>query len=107
MFYFYTPWKRQKIFGFLTFSVDIEMEHWKINGAFFLYIWVSVWVDIYILKLFRYKVLRLYHLTRGVQGVRVLGRYRIWNHLKAVSSFETFKRSLYVWFKPEMFSLKE
>ena len=28
MFYFYTPWKRQKTFGFLRFPRGIEMEHW-------------------------------------------------------------------------------
>ena len=28
MFYFRTPCKRQKTFGFLTFSGEIEMEHW-------------------------------------------------------------------------------
>ena len=27
MFYFYTPWERQKTLGFLTFSGGIEMEH--------------------------------------------------------------------------------
>ena len=27
MFYFYTPWKRQKTFGFLTVSEGIEIEH--------------------------------------------------------------------------------
>ena len=27
MFHFYTPWKRQKTFGFLTFSGSIEMSH--------------------------------------------------------------------------------
>ena len=29
MFHFYTPWKRQKTKGFLTFSGGIEMEHWN------------------------------------------------------------------------------
>ena len=28
MFDFYTRWKRQKTFSFLTFSGVIEMEHW-------------------------------------------------------------------------------
>ena len=28
MFYFYTPWKRQKSRGFLTFAVGIEKEVW-------------------------------------------------------------------------------
>ena len=28
IFHFYTPWKRQKTKGFLTFSRGIEMEHW-------------------------------------------------------------------------------
>ena len=28
MFYFYTPWKRQKTFDFLTFSMVIDMKHW-------------------------------------------------------------------------------
>ena len=32
MFYFYTPWKRQKTFGFLTASEGIEMEHWPEMG---------------------------------------------------------------------------
>ena len=27
VFHFYTPWKRQKTFDFLTFSGGIEMEH--------------------------------------------------------------------------------
>ena len=40
MFDFYTPWKRQKTQGFLTFSDGIEMENWgktderKISGNF-------------------------------------------------------------------------
>ena len=32
MFHFYTPWKRQKTYGFLTFSWGIEMEHWAKTG---------------------------------------------------------------------------
>ena len=32
MFHFYTTWKRQKTFGFLTFSRGIEMEHWAKMG---------------------------------------------------------------------------
>ena len=32
MFHFYTPWKRQKTFGFLTFSEGIEMWHWTKMG---------------------------------------------------------------------------
>ena len=32
MFQFYTPWKRQKTFGFLTFSGGIEMERWVKMG---------------------------------------------------------------------------
>ena len=32
MFHFYTPWKRQKIFGFLTFSGGIELKHWAKMG---------------------------------------------------------------------------
>ena len=28
MFHSYTPWKRKKIKGFLTFPGGIEMEHW-------------------------------------------------------------------------------
>ena len=28
VFYLYTPWKRQKTKGFLTFSGGLEMEHW-------------------------------------------------------------------------------
>ena len=32
MFYFYTPWNRQKTKGFLTYSGGIEMEHWSKNG---------------------------------------------------------------------------
>ena len=28
MLYFYTPWKRQKTFGFLRFLGGIEMEYW-------------------------------------------------------------------------------
>ena len=30
--YFYTPWKRQKTKGFLTFSWGIEMWHWTKTG---------------------------------------------------------------------------
>ena len=30
--HFYTPWKRQKNFGFLTFSGGIEMWHWTKMG---------------------------------------------------------------------------
>ena len=30
--YFYTPWKRQKIKGFLTFSGGIQMERWAKMG---------------------------------------------------------------------------
>ena len=30
--HFYTPWKRQKTFGFLTFSGGIEMWHWTKIG---------------------------------------------------------------------------
>ena len=30
--HFYTPWKRQKTFGFLTFSGGIEMWHWTKMG---------------------------------------------------------------------------
>ena len=32
MFPFYTPWKRQKTFDFLTFSGGIEREHWPEMG---------------------------------------------------------------------------
>ena len=32
MFHFYTPWKRQKAKGFLTFSRGIEMEDWAKMG---------------------------------------------------------------------------
>ena len=32
MLNFYTPWKRQKTFGFLTFSGGIEMKHWAKMG---------------------------------------------------------------------------
>ena len=32
MSHFYTPWKRQKTYGFLTFSGDIEMWHWTKMG---------------------------------------------------------------------------
>ena len=32
MSHFYTPSKRQKTFGFLTFSRDIGMEHWTKMG---------------------------------------------------------------------------
>ena len=30
--HFYTPWKRQKTYGFLTFSGGIEMWHWTKIG---------------------------------------------------------------------------
>ena len=30
--HFYTPWKRQKTFGFLTFSGGIEIWHWTKMG---------------------------------------------------------------------------
>ena len=33
MFHFYNLWKRQKIFGFLTFSGGIEMEQWAKTGS--------------------------------------------------------------------------
>ena len=32
MFHFYTPQKRQKTIGFLTFSGDIEIKHWGKMG---------------------------------------------------------------------------
>ena len=32
MLHFFTPWKRQKIFGFLTFSGGMEMKHWTEIG---------------------------------------------------------------------------
>ena len=32
MSHFYTPWKRQKIFGFLAFSGGIKMWHWTKMG---------------------------------------------------------------------------
>ena len=32
MFHFYTPWKCQKTFGFLTFLGGIEMEYWTRLG---------------------------------------------------------------------------
>ena len=32
MLHFYTPWKCQKIFGFLTLSEGIEMEYWAKMG---------------------------------------------------------------------------
>ena len=32
MSHFYTPWKRQKTKGFLTFSGGIEMRHWREKG---------------------------------------------------------------------------
>ena len=28
IFHIYTPWKRQKSLGFVTFSRGTEMEHW-------------------------------------------------------------------------------
>ena len=28
MFYFFTPWKLQKVFGFVTFLGGIEMNNW-------------------------------------------------------------------------------
>ena len=34
MSHFYTPWKRQKTCGFLTFSGGIEMWHWTKIGLF-------------------------------------------------------------------------
>ena len=33
MFHFYTPWKRQKTFGFLKFPGGMEMGHKWINIA--------------------------------------------------------------------------
>ena len=35
MFHFYTPWKRQKTFGFLTFSGAIKIENWVKNRLIF------------------------------------------------------------------------
>ena len=32
MFHFYTPSKHQKTFGFLTFPVVIDIEHWAKMG---------------------------------------------------------------------------
>ena len=32
MFYFYSLWKRQETFSFLTFSGGVEMEHWANRG---------------------------------------------------------------------------
>ena len=32
MFHFYTPWKQQKTFAFLTFSGDRKMERWAKLG---------------------------------------------------------------------------
>ena len=32
MSHFYTPWKRQKSKGFLTFSGGIEMGHWRVTS---------------------------------------------------------------------------
>ena len=32
LLHFYTPWKHQETFGFLTFSGVIEMEHWVKMG---------------------------------------------------------------------------
>ena len=32
MIHFYAPWKRQKTFGFQTFSRGIEMENWAKMG---------------------------------------------------------------------------
>ena len=32
MSHFYTPWKRQKTYGFLTFLGGIEMWHWTKMG---------------------------------------------------------------------------
>ena len=37
IFYFYTPWKYQKTFRFLTFSGGIEIEHWPIIGKYYIY----------------------------------------------------------------------
>ena len=49
MSHFYTPWKRQKTIGFLTFSGDIETWHWTklgnlllLNHLFSL-LWYSLW----------------------------------------------------------------
>ena len=32
MLHFYTPWKRQKAFGFLSFLGGIDMENWAEIG---------------------------------------------------------------------------
>ena len=32
MFHFYTPWKRYKTKGFLTFSGGTEIDHWTKMG---------------------------------------------------------------------------
>ena len=32
IFHFYTPWKRQKTFDFVTYSGGIGMEHWTKMG---------------------------------------------------------------------------
>ena len=43
MIHFYTPWKRQKAFGFLTFLGGIEMEQWAKEGEVRPYVikWVN------------------------------------------------------------------
>ena len=50
MFHFYTPWKRQKTSGILTFSGGIELEHWfkmdlrRLAGrieAWSIYVWMA------------------------------------------------------------------
>ena len=42
MFYFYTPWKRQKTSDFLTFSGGIEIEHWlKMSEIMLMFIYVK------------------------------------------------------------------
>ena len=45
MFHFYTPWKHQKICGFLVFSGGIKVENWKWkveNGLSIMYKLVSL-----------------------------------------------------------------
>ena len=47
MFYFCTPWKHYNIAWFLSFSGDIEMEHWSEMGFLYLLTFLCVINDLF------------------------------------------------------------
>ena len=61
MFHFFTPWKCQKTFSFLTFSGGIEMEHWakKWNIRLKLFNGVGEFQNLRIQELLKVKFLKV------------------------------------------------